>query len=61
VGNSAWSPIDEICDGKKVLSQNLRGMDALAKRERDQPQQYVYLFSWLIHSVSEHEDMRLGA
>jgi hypothetical protein len=45
VGNSAWSPIDEICDAKKVLSQNLRGMDALAKRERETNLNNMSIFS----------------
>jgi hypothetical protein len=48
VGNSAWSPIDEICDGKKVLSQNLRGMDALAKRERERPTSTICLSFLLV-------------
>jgi hypothetical protein len=45
---------------RKVSSHNLRGIYALAKRERDRPQQYAYVFFQRIHFVDEHEDMRLG-
>jgi hypothetical protein len=46
---------------RKAAAQNLRGLDALAKRERERPTSTICLvFSQRIHSIGEHEDKRLG-